>query len=217
MARRPRIVDALSPIDTITGVLAGFLLAGFALGGVSAVFDHSVSMFGMGSDTVCVDKNFSIGGGSARDLDQLDRDFYHLRDGVTTFSNKTNVCRKDPGTVDQLLVGLTQAPTVIVFLGWLLLTRRTIASARRHGMFSAALPARVERLGWLLLIGLVGAAVVEWLADGQLAKRLLTDQSWAGGSFHISVAGIIGAYGIISVGRVMARASALQADVDTTI
>lgn len=216
MARKPRIVDALSPLDAITSVLAGIIITLLALGSVWALFDHSVSVFGVGEDTVCIKQGFTMDDGSG-DPDRLERDLFDLRDGVTTYGSSTNVCREDAGVVDQLLLGLTQGPTTIVFVGFLLRTRRTIAFARRHGLFSSELAARVERLGWMLLIGLVGAAVVEWFADGQLAKRLLTDQSWAGGSFSVSVAGIIGAYGIISVGRVMAHAARLQADSDATI
>lgn len=40
---------------------------------------------------------------------------------------------------------------------------------------------------------------------------------WASGSFSISIPGIIGAYGLVSIGRVMNRAAALQSDADATI
>ena len=41
--------------------------------------------------------------------------------------------------------------------------------------------------------------------------------SWADGSIGISVPGIIGAYGLVSIGRIMNRAAALQAEADATI
>jgi hypothetical protein len=218
VARKPRTVDALSPLDTITGVFASILLTVLALGSVAVVFDDSVTMFGMGRDaTVCVDRNMSIGDDGTGELSQLERDDYDLRDGVTYYSNETTICQPDPGVGEVALAGLTESPTPLVFVAFLLLTRRIITYARRHGFFSRPLAERIERLGWLLLLGLIGASVISWIAEGLLVSRMLTDQSWASGSFHISVAGIIGAYGIVSIGRVMARAADLQSDADATI
>lgn len=185
---------------------------------MAVVFDDSVSLFGMGREqSVCVDRNMTVGDDDSGELSQLDRDDYQLRDGVTYYSSSTTLCLPDPGADEVALVGLTEAPASVVFVAFLLLTRRIIRYARRHGFFSRPLAARIERLGWLLLLGLLGAAVISWIAEGLLVRRLLTDQSWASGSFHVSVAGIIGAYGIISVGRVMARAAELQSDADATI
>lgn len=218
MARKPKTVDALSPLDAITGVFAGILLTVLALGSVAVFFDDSTTMFGMGRDaSVCVERNMSIGDYGTGEPSTIERDDYGLRDGVTYYVNMTNICLADPGADDVALLGLTEAPTPLVFVAFLLLTRRIIKYARRHGFFSRPLAERIERLGWLLLLGLIGASIISWIAEGLLVSRMLTDQGWASGSFHISVAGIIGAYGIVSIGRVMARAAALQSDADATI
>jgi hypothetical protein len=215
MARTPRIVDALRPLDAITSVLAGILLTVFVLGGLATAFGAGITFFEVNGDEVCIDTHGSFGASS--DVDSLDRDLYGLRKDVTTHPARTTLCDPHPDMPERVLAGLTSVPTFAVFAGFLLMTRRTIGYARRRGLFSIPLAERIERIGRLLLVGLLGAAVVEWLASGLLLDRLLTNTSWAGGSFSVSIAGIIGAVGLISIGRVMRQAAALQADADTTI
>lgn len=215
MKKQTRRRDPLGPLDTITNVLATVLVVVFAIGGVAAIFTDGITFFDVNGPTICIDADGSIGASS--DLDTMDREFFGLRDDVTTYPSRTTVCDPSPTFADRALEGLSVIPAFAVFVGFLVFTQRTIRYARRHGLFSTSLAKRIERLGWLLVIGLVGAACIEWLASGLLLHRLVSKESWTRGSFSISLVGIIGACGIISVGRVMARAAYLQEDADATI
>jgi hypothetical protein len=213
--KEPKTHDPLGPLDAITRILAGVLLTFLTLGAVAAIVDDNASVFGMDRQEICIEQNFSL----TDDTDMVKemRDARGIRKGMTVFSNMTNVCDPHPGLTTVLLAGLKQIPTALVFIAFLLLTRRTIKYARRNGLFSPEIADRIERLGWLLLLGLLGAAVIEWLADGFLVKHFLTGSSWSSGSFGISIPGIIGAYGLVSIGRVMNRAAALQTDLEGTV
>lgn len=215
MARRQKALDALGPLDAITSVLVGILLTAFALAGVAAIFGEDITFFDINGAQVCVDTDGSLGADST--MDPEDRDFFGVGKGVTTFASRTTLCDPHPAALDRALVGLSSVPTFLVFAGFLLMTQRTIRYARRRGLFSVALAERIEHLGWLLMVGLLGAAIIEWLASGLLLERLAAIESWSSGSFSVSVAGIIGACGLISTGRVMRQAAALQADADATI
>lgn len=215
MKKQTRVRDPLSPLEAITSLLANVLLVAFALGGVAAIFTDGITFFDVNGPEICIEANNSFG--ASAETDPANREFFGLRDDVTTHPSRTTVCDPSPAFADRALAGLSNVPTFAVFVGFLVLTQRTIKYARRHGLFSESLAKRIERLGWLLVIGLVGAASIEWLASGLLLNRLVPLESWTRGSFSVSVAGIIGAYGIISVGRVMARAAFLQEDADATI
>lgn len=215
MPKQTHVRDPLGPLDRITSVLATILLVAFALGGVGAIFTDGITFFDVNGPEICIDAKGSLGASS--DPDATDREFFGLRDDVTTYPSRTSVCDPSPVLADRALAGLSVIPSFAVFVGFLLLTRSTIRYARRHGLFSMSLARRIERLGWLLVVGLVGAACIEWLASGLLLNRLVPLESWTRGSFSISVVAIIGACGIISIGRVMARAAFLQEDADATI
>lgn len=213
---KPQARDPLAPLDTITGILTGLLIVGLAFAGLAVLFMDNPSFLGIGDDDVCVATN-RFGYDIGTELNEFDRQDFGIRKHVEVGSDTTSVCDEKPGITAQVLGGLTTAPTFVVFLGFILLTRRTIRYAQKHGLFSQTLAERIERLGWLLLFGLIGAALIEWLAEGQLLSAMLREADWASGSFSISVAGIIGAYGLVSIGRIMNRAAALQADSDATI
>ncbi|KRC65033.1 hypothetical protein ASE12_09825 [Aeromicrobium sp. Root236] len=213
---KPKTRDPLGPLDTITGMISGLLLTLLAFTVVFSVLSDDVSFMGVGDDEVCVSTHL-ISTIESRELDGADRQDYGIAKHVDVESAKTSVCDEKADVEAHTWGVLTELPSFVVFLGFILLTRRTIRYAQKHGLFSASLADRIERLGWLLLFGLLGAALVEWLAEGQLLSDMLRDADWASGSFGISVPGIIGAYGLVSIGRVMNRAAALQADADATI
>lgn len=213
--KKPRIIDPLSPIDTIASVLLTIIATLVVLFGIAFVLGEDVTFFDAGSDPICTSSRSSLPD-DGQPLDAADRSMRGLRDGVDLSSASTEMCQSRPSVAQTAFSVLAHAPSFLVFVGFLALTRRTIRFARRTGIFSSALALRIERLGFFLLFGLVVAAATEWLADG-LLKASMSSMGWTSGEIHLSIAGVIGAYGIISIGRVMDRAAALQADADTTI
>lgn len=207
--------DPLAPLEAITNLFATLTIAAVVVLLISVATGSNGSVLGFGGDDVCVSTtNYAYGDA---EIDELDRRDLGIRKNVRIGSTDTLVCDEKPGNGAQILSGLTQAPTFVVFLGFVLLTLHTIRYARTHGLFSHELARRIERLGWLVLLGMIVAAVIEWLAEGQLLSAMLDDADWGSGSFGMSVPGIIGAYGLVSIGRIMQRAANLQDDTDATI
>lgn len=216
MVKKAKATDPLGPLDAITGMISGFLLAAIAFGVVFTILGDHVSVMGIEADRVCVTTR-NVPYGEPVELDKVDRQDLGIRKHVDVDSSGTSVCDKEPDAKAHTLSVLTALPTFVVFLGFILLTHRTIRHAQKHGLFSATLAERIERLGWLLLFGLIGAALIEWLTEGQLLAAMLRDSGWVSGSFGVSVPGIIGAYGLVSIGRIMGHAATLQAEADATI
>ena len=209
--------DPLGPLDAITSILAGLLLTVLALGGIALAVGDNWSVMGVGADDACVTSHSGYATIQSDDVAHELRKQDGLRRHVSVNPDSANVCDNQPSAWAKSLFVLTQSPTFLVFIGFILLARRIIKYAQQNGLFSQPLAERIERLGWLLLLGLVVSALVEWFAEGLLLSTMTTQASWSSGSFGISVPGIIGAYGLVSIGRVMNHAAALQADADATI
>jgi hypothetical protein len=212
--KQTTMIEPLAPLDAVLSMVKIVIVTGFVFFAVAVPFGN-VTIFNVGDDDVCVTTRNNFGFDD--EMDKFERDTLGLRRGIEVYGESSNFCNTDPHLKDQVLIGLTNGPTSVVFIGFVLLTRRTIRYTRRNGLFSQQLAERIERLGWLLLAGLLGASIIEWLAEGLLIQTMRSTESWASGSFGISVPGIIGAYGLVSIGRIMNRAAALQAEADATI
>lgn len=213
LRRRPKIVDALSPLDEVVSFLCALSLLGFVL--IAILVPLGGTAFGMERDGFCVETNNSWSLPAVDKADDPFGDGLHERASLPTSTSQ--VCNNAPEAIDLAMVGLSNGITPLVFVGFLFLTRRTIRLAREHGLFAIALATRVERLGRWLLFSVATAAIVEWAARGVELGRLIENHSWAGASFSIPYEGIVVAYIVITTGRVMARAANLQKVVDTTV
>lgn len=214
MAKKFQVTDPLGPLDVTTRILFGIVITFTTLGFLSMASGEG-SALGIGEESICRTPNFS-----AISSDQTTTKLespQELAEGVTLWESRVEMCQEDPSALQRVWSGLSEAPTFLLLVGLLVLARHTIKYARRVGLFSSALAERVEAFGWLLLIGLAVTASIEWFADGMLKHSMTSTMSWHSGSFSVSIAGIIGAYGIIAVGRVMARAADLQADLEGTV
>ena len=214
--KKPKVRDPLGPLDFVTSFFATLLAAAIALIVASAVFGWGGSTLGMGGNDVSVRTDLRTFGltedpyGDVRKDDGIHRDVAVSPDGARLYDH-------DPSLRQQALSGLTQAPSTVVFFGFVLMTRRIIRYARQHGLFSAELARRITRLGWLLLAGLLLAGLLKWLGEGLLLSSMVDTMSWTDGSIGVSVPALIGAFGLVSIGRIMQHAAALQADADATI
>ena len=214
--KTPKTRDPLGPLDFVTSFFATLLGVLILLIAASAIFGWGGSALGMGGDSVCVTTDLRTFGlaedpyGDVRKDEGIDR-------RVSLDPDGTQLCDGDPDLLQQAASGLTQAPAAIVFFAFVLMTRRIIRYARQHGLFSAELAHRITRLGWLLLAGLLMAGFLKWLGEGLLLSSMVDSMSWTDGSIGVSVPALIGAAGVVSIGRVMNRAAALQADADATI
>ena len=210
--------DPLGPLDFVTSFLATLLIAGLAFGAIGFAVSDGVSVLGIGDSAVCVSTDLNTFGLDEPPYDKADiREELGVNRGTVISADAAQLCDPSPAFREQALHGMTEIPSVVVLLGFVLLTRRIIRYARRHGLFSAELARRITNLGWLLLGGLILAGMVESLGRGLLLSGMVDSMSWSSGMFSVSAPALIGAAGVITVGRVMSHAAAPQADADATI
>jgi hypothetical protein len=216
---KPPSRDPLAPIDTAVSVLSwlvGGLLALGVVFGVAAALGGSFSVFGFGDTEVCT--TGEPGPVTFRN-DVPQTAVVGLKDGARWFPAEMLICKSDPGVGLRLAASLMGAPTQLLFIGFLILTRGLIKQARRTGMFTPQVATRTGRLGWYILLGSIIAAAIEALAGGIVLQAAVDGEVWLGGIFdlHTSWSALLVGIGLITIGRVLGQAALLQADVDATI
>lgn len=213
LRRKPKVVDALSPLDEVVSFLGALTIFTVFLIAILVSMGGG-GVFGMDREGFCVEtkRSWSV------PVDESPPPFGRgLQDRASLPTSTSEVCNNNPDAIDLALVGVSNGATSLVFVGFLFLTRRTIRLAREQGLFAIGLAVRIERMGRWLLLSVMAAAVIEWLARGLELSRLLEHQSWASGSFSIPYVGIVVAYIVITIGRVMARASLIQNELRGTV
>jgi len=210
-----RVRDPLEPAATSVYALLSLLAAVMSLSVVGMVFG-SGSMFGIGSDYLCVDaRNGTVlvpqSGSTVVD---------GVRDGVTSSARTVGMCVGSPTFGQRLLETLTQLPTFLALVGALLLALRLIRSASREGIFTERTAGRIRVLGWFVLSGELGATLLETLARHRLANSMLRDPvpalSWVGDWDLPVLALFLGAV-LISVARIMRLSTAMREDLEGTV
>jgi hypothetical protein len=214
--KEPQTRDPLGPLDFVTSFFATLLGVVVVLIVASAIFGWGGSALGMGEESVCVTTDRGTFGVTEDRYDDVRADD-GIHRKVSVGPDGVQFCDGEPDLRQQVFSGLTQAPSSVVFFGFVLLTRRLIRYARQHGLFSPELARRITRLGWLLLAGLLLGGFLKWLGEGWLLASMVDSMSWTDGSVGVSAPALIGAAGVVSIGRIMHHAAALQADADATI
>ena len=211
--KNAKVRDPLGPLEFVMGFFTALLALAIALTVAATIFGSGGSTLGVGGDVICVTTDVSTFGLIEDPYGDVRKDD-GIRRGVRINPDGANLCDPNPGLSEKVLNVLVAAPSTIVFFGFVLLTRSIIRYARRHGLFSAELARRITRLGWLLLGGLLVAGFLKWLGEGLLLSSMVDSMSWTAAWFSVSVPALIGAVGVISIGRIMSHAAALQADAD---
>lgn len=215
MARADK--DPFAPLEGVVSFLLTLLVGMCLIFGFSMFYSNGVSVLGMGAREVCVDSANAFSSAYDDELSKFEKEDLGYKAHTSSSTSEITICNTKPGVKEQALSGLSIAPTTLVFVGFLVLTRRSIKYARSSGPFSAPTARRVQQLGRYLLIGLVVAAVIEWIAKGLLLSTMIEGKGWASGPTHLSVPSIIGALGIVTVGRILQRAVELQDEADATV
>lgn len=133
-------------------------------------------------------------------------------------SNAITVCADHPGAALRMAGMLMSLPTLLLFLGFLLLIRRLLTAASRPGaLYSPDTARRLRFLGWYLTAGAVAAGIIETAASG-VALADQTSLSWfPPGEFHLSVSTLLVGLGLITVARVMRIGVTMREDLDGTV
>jgi hypothetical protein len=144
-------------------VLAGVALA-FVL--FIAIFG-TIQLGGLGSGPACsaVHLNgISVAGAALA----------HLRAGATASGGTVSLCARHPTTWQRVLVGLTWAPAVALYLAVILLLAQLVRVIRSAGPFALIVARRLRFLGWFVLAGSLVVVVGQSAAQSAFVSTLIT-------------------------------------------
>lgn len=142
-----------------------------------------------------------------------------IEHGVTVVPTDLLVCEPKKGldhkAVKYTLKVLTIAPTLAVYLVFLFGIRRVMNRTDRGGPFGHDTARLVTRLGWWLFGGLIAATLIQSSAQSLLLGTMVKDQTWGWAvEPDFPAVMILGALGIVGVGRVLKQGAQLQDDVE---
>ena len=175
MTKKPKLVDALSPLDAITSILAGLLLTFLTVGTLASIGrrlrHHDLRHGPQGRDLHRAQLPTSRTTRTCLRRWARRRGHSAWHDGLQQHDQRLRPQSRLPRQWRS--PGVTQIPTTVVFVGFLLLTRRTIKYARRNGLFSPELAARGSSdSGGFCSSDSIGAGPrSSGLADGFLPQR----------------------------------------------
>lgn len=172
--RRPTMTE---PLETVTTVFGGLLLAFLALVLVSTAFG-SGSLLGFGHGDICTARPYATYGSSQ----------WAVPAGVTAhpgtsinITGTVQACAEHPGFGQRVLYTAGTLPSTLLWACILFLLWRLVRTAGRTGPFTMPVAAAMRRLGWLVIAGSAAVAVVQSLALSQLLHTIVTLQDWSPG------------------------------------
>lgn len=220
MVSRPTVEqDPLAPLDlgvTAVSALVAIILVVFI---PLSVFGEG-TFLGFGDTEACAwSTPGAVGWFEDDDGGRPSSGVVGLRDHARSFPTSLEICDTDPGVAVRLAAAVPDGADLLLLLGFLLLTRRLIGTARRHGLFTEMVAARTRTLGWFLLVGSLVAAAAAAAASGVVVSSAVRDVAWAVnlGHFDMPWTLVLVGLGVLTFARVLRLAVALQADHDATI
>jgi Protein of unknown function (DUF2975) len=204
--------DPLGPIRTGIGWLTGLVIVGAIL---DLLFAQQPAL---GQGPVCVpvsaDPLMTLPSGNIASSLGVARGSYVLGNSAVT------VCADHPGGALRVAGMLMSLPTLVLFLGFLVLIRRLLTAASRPGaLYSLDTARRLRFLGWYLTAGAAAAGIIEtiakYVAIADQTSLYITDLIPSG--FHLSVSTLLVGLGLISVARVMRIGVTMREDLDGTV
>jgi len=211
----PRAGRALAQIDVLTSALGVFVAALMLLTVIMTVFG-SGSVLGFGDAEVCATARpgeVPWGGQDPR------RAVPGLEADARWHTSQIAVCVEDPSLGVRTAGSLGGLGEIGIFVGSLFLVRRVIGHARRSGLFSEGVSARVLTLGRFLVVAAPVSAFLARLGDHLVLDAAVAGELWFGHlldwdfPWTLFIVGV----GLVSTARVIAYARELQDDVDRTI
>jgi hypothetical protein len=216
---KPSTVNALAPLDFIVRVAIGLMLlvvagqvhmalSGGPVAGSEKVVCVDAPVDAMtGTDGVHLATVRSPGSGDV------------LKPGTDATATTVRLCDSSPSGWQHVWDGLARWSPLAYVAGFLFGAWRISRTARRKGLFSPDTALATLRLGLYVLLG----AVAVWLTQMWAVNQLMLSMAHThdtGTSFyflHVSWAVLFAGFGLLTVGRVMARSVAMQREIDATI
>jgi hypothetical protein len=220
MSITTRAASPLQPITRTVNVLLAVTLAGLVLGGVGSLLGQA-EFFGFKAGDppdVCIDTDiFAVHAGPGHlPVQGLGP---HDRARVDTMT----VCFSHVSAVGRIFGIFTHLPSLLFFMGVMLLIRRTLGAAEANGIYTPATANRIRALGWFLIVGVFVVPVVETLARSGVMASRLPYANWTSG-FHLwndvfpfSIPVLLTGIGLITFARIMRIGAMMRADLEGTV
>jgi len=217
----PSTDNALAPLEFILQVTIG-LVALAALGWLSYFGLSGSSILNRG-ESVCVTAPVPAmtGTSTGQDLNgvQAPGSGNLLRNGAHATASSVELCDDTPSGRQTAWSFVSDASLLCYTAGFLFLAWRLTRLARRRGLFSPHLALSISHLGLYVLLGALVAGLLRAWADNHLMLSMAATHythTWLF-FFHYSWAVLFAGFGLLSVGRVMARSVRMQREIDTTV
>jgi hypothetical protein len=207
--------DPLAPIEFVTTLVSAAIVLVLALTVPATIFG-SGSFLGIGESDVCV--TTPMKGFPVTDAVGNDAGIVGVRKGVDGLAETIRLCSGSAGGGARALQTLVIGSGFFFLLGFVLLMRWLLKSARR-GLFTAEVARRTLTLGWYLLVGELVRACCDAFGRAGILHQFVDHYSVgnAGMLFHASVATLIAGFGLITLGRVMGQTVPMREDIEATI
>ncbi|MFF3404488.1 hypothetical protein ACFYW6_39645 [Streptomyces sp. NPDC002659] len=215
MAKTQRPRNPLEPLTTTVTILSA--LTALWLGFMTLVIGFgSGSAFGWGRENhpACVDVN----GGLLR-IENVDITGAGLPSGSNLGASAYSLCIDHPAGLLRAGIALTQLPSTLLFLGFLLLVGRLLRGAQADGVHSRPTARRLQLLGWYLIGGSLTVATVEALALGAVLASQTPYSDWLSGvsQWHAPFAVVLAGIGLVTFARIMRIGATMSDDLEGTV
>lgn len=206
--------NPLEPLSTVTSVLLGLIVAGFALVLASTIFGTgSILGFGRSAD-VCADTGGLTSGSTTQSLAG------QTRSGISLMTNGFRLCADNPTTGQRLWYTLQLLPGTVLTVGGILLVYLLVRNATRHGIYTGSIAGRLRILGWFLLAGSLVQSVIVPMAAGKLLDTMITGSSSElanGSAYELQWPLLLTGFGVLTFARIMRIGVTMQEDLEGTV
>jgi len=218
-SRQASARNALAPLEFILGVAGTLMVLFLGVLGIALLFGDHVSYFGLGDPTVCVTaRDNALGGYEAHGNNAAH--VVGLHDGISAMPRQVELCTFHASTTQHVWSFVALFPTFLfaaVFVGYTWWLTRL---ARRRGLFSPDVALGVLRLGLVVLVGAIVVSCLRSYAEWRVLSTMADEVSRTNallGFFRLSWSTLIGGFGLLTVGRVMAQSVRMQREIDATV
>lgn len=137
--------------------------------------------------------------------------------GTTVHARSLDVCAKDPTLVQRAVSGVDWLLRFLLFavpigMGW-----RLVRLSREQGVFSASVAKWLTVLGWWIVLAPAAFSLCILLTQNWLIDQLLPGGAGQPVDVPQSWGTLLTGFGILTLGRVMARAVSMQDELDATV
>jgi hypothetical protein len=212
---RPGRANLTEPLESVTAFFGMLLLFAVLAGAVLVLSQRGTAPL----SSVCVSPpSVSMSNGSWQPVSG-----FTARPGAALMvEGRLEGCLTHPGAIQWLLYYLMLIPSVVVWVGVIVLLWLMMRTARREGPFTPRVATAMRRLGWFVLGGSVIASVIHAVALSQLIVTMMNSPSPYVGPAWDAVRGVapvplLAGAALLTLARVIRLGSAMDDEIKATV